>query len=103
MHRSTRPADLEETTRTIADALVERFHSGKVTMLASQMPTESMGELPKANPSVHALSPDRIFSYMTGIMSLNIPKFLKVINHKLLFKYGSVVITRNEFEGMVIY
>lgn len=50
MHRSTRPADLEETTRTIADALMERFHSGKTAMLASQMPTESVDELPKANP-----------------------------------------------------
>ncbi|KAF9322051.1 hypothetical protein BG003_008242 [Podila horticola] len=29
--------------------------------------------------------------------------FLKMINHKSLFKYGSAVITRNEFEGMAIY
>lgn len=38
---------------------------------------------------------------MTGFMSLNIPKFLDVINHVSLFKYGSVILTRNEFEGLV--
>ncbi|KAG0349768.1 hypothetical protein BG005_010705 [Podila minutissima] len=42
-----------------------------------------------------------IFSYMTGFMSLNIPEFLKVINHISLFKYGSLVMTRNEFDGLV--
>ncbi|KAG0083746.1 hypothetical protein BGZ93_001631, partial [Podila epicladia] len=42
-----------------------------------------------------------IFSYMTGFMSLNIPEFLKVINYISLFKYGSLVMTRNEFDGLV--
>ncbi|KAG0013258.1 hypothetical protein BGZ81_001149 [Podila clonocystis] len=42
-----------------------------------------------------------VFSLMTGFMSLKIPKFLDVINHISLFKYGSVILTRNEFEGLV--
>ncbi|KAG0258011.1 hypothetical protein BG011_003590 [Mortierella polycephala] len=42
-----------------------------------------------------------VFSFMTGFMSLNIPEWLSVINHISLFKYGSVILTRNEFEGMV--
>lgn len=39
---------------------------------------------------------------MTGFMSLNIPKFLDVINHVSLFKYGSLILSRNEFENWTI-
>ncbi|KAK3832123.1 MAG: P-loop containing nucleoside triphosphate hydrolase protein [Linnemannia elongata] len=42
-----------------------------------------------------------VFSFMTGFMSLNIPKWLAYINHISLFKYGSVIMTRNEFEHKV--
>ncbi|KAF9179974.1 hypothetical protein BGZ50_006555 [Haplosporangium sp. Z 11] len=42
-----------------------------------------------------------VFSFMTGFMSLSIPEWLSVINHISLFKYGSVILTRNEFEDMV--
>ncbi|KAF9091437.1 hypothetical protein BGX23_005187 [Mortierella sp. AD031] len=42
-----------------------------------------------------------VFSFMTGFMSLNIPKWLTYINHISLFKYGSVIMTRNEFDGKV--
>ncbi|KAG0340433.1 bifunctional tryptophan synthase trp1 [Podila humilis] len=41
-----------------------------------------------------------VFSLMTGFMSLNLPKFLDVINHISLFKYGSVLLARNEFDGL---
>ncbi|KAI7822566.1 P-loop containing nucleoside triphosphate hydrolase protein [Gamsiella multidivaricata] len=41
-----------------------------------------------------------VFSFMTGFMSLNIPKWLSAINHVSLFKYGSLVMTRNEFDGI---
>lgn len=34
-------------------------------------------------------------------MSLNIPEFLKVVNHISLFKYGPLVLTRNGFHGLV--
>ncbi|KAG0204964.1 hypothetical protein BGX28_003265 [Mortierella sp. GBA30] len=40
-----------------------------------------------------------VFSFMTGFMSLNLPKWPDAINHISLFKYGSLIITRNEFEG----
>ncbi|KAF8935246.1 hypothetical protein BGZ52_000404 [Haplosporangium bisporale] len=43
-----------------------------------------------------------VFSLMTGFMSLNIPKFLDVINHVSLFKYGSLILSRNEFENWTI-
>ncbi|KAF9350487.1 hypothetical protein BGX34_001194, partial [Mortierella sp. NVP85] len=42
-----------------------------------------------------------VFSFMTGFLSLNIPQWLSDINHVSLFKYGSVIMTRNEFDGMV--
>ncbi|KAF9428498.1 hypothetical protein BGZ94_002168 [Podila epigama] len=42
-----------------------------------------------------------IFSFMTGFMSLNIPQFLKVINYVSVLKYGSLIMTRNEFEDKV--
>ncbi|KAG0299027.1 hypothetical protein BGZ96_000030 [Linnemannia gamsii] len=42
-----------------------------------------------------------VFSFMTGFMSLSIPKWLAYINHISLFKYGSVIMTRNEFENKV--
>ncbi|KAF9586293.1 hypothetical protein BGW38_007304 [Lunasporangiospora selenospora] len=42
-----------------------------------------------------------VFSLMTGFLSLNIPRFLEVINYISLFKYGSVIMTQNEFEGKV--
>ncbi|KAI8599654.1 P-loop containing nucleoside triphosphate hydrolase protein [Dissophora ornata] len=42
-----------------------------------------------------------VFSFMTGFMSLNIPQWLSDINYVSLFKYGSVIMTRNEFEGQV--
>lgn len=38
---------------------------------------------------------------MTGFLSLNIPRWLAAINHVSLFKYGSLIMTRNEFEGQV--
>lgn len=38
---------------------------------------------------------------MTGFLSLNIPQWLSDINHVSLFKYGSVIMTRNEFDGKV--
>ncbi|KAF9116562.1 hypothetical protein BGX27_001418 [Mortierella sp. AM989] len=42
-----------------------------------------------------------IFSFMTGFMSINLPKWLEYINYVSLFKYGSLIMTRNEFEGQV--
>ncbi|KAF9963763.1 hypothetical protein BGZ65_012246, partial [Modicella reniformis] len=42
-----------------------------------------------------------VFSFMTGFLSLNLPQWLSDINHVSLFKYGSVIMTRNEFEGRV--
>ncbi|KAF9917727.1 hypothetical protein BX616_000088 [Lobosporangium transversale] len=42
-----------------------------------------------------------VFSFMTGFMSLNIPKWLEYINYVSLFKYGSFIMTRNEFDGRV--
>lgn len=38
---------------------------------------------------------------MTGFMSLNIPKWLADINYVSLFKYGSLILTRNEFDGKI--
>ncbi|KAF9159252.1 hypothetical protein DFQ26_006751 [Actinomortierella ambigua] len=42
-----------------------------------------------------------VFSFMTGFLSPNLPKFLDVINHVSLLKYASLIMTRNEFEGKV--
>ncbi|KAG0221326.1 hypothetical protein BGW41_006854, partial [Actinomortierella wolfii] len=42
-----------------------------------------------------------VFSFMTGFLSLNLPKFLDVINHVSLLKYASLIMARNEFEGKV--
>lgn len=36
---------------------------------------------------------------MTGIVSLNMPQWLNDINYISLFKYGSAIITMNEFDG----
>ena len=36
---------------------------------------------------------------MTGVMSLKIPQWLSNINYISLFKYGSVITSRNEFDG----
>jgi len=38
---------------------------------------------------------------MNGFMSLNIPEWLGYINYISLFKYASVIMTQNEFEGKV--
>ncbi|KAG0023705.1 hypothetical protein BGZ82_010672, partial [Podila clonocystis] len=43
-----------------------------------------------------------IFSYMTGFMTPNIPQFLEVINYVSMFKYGSLILARNEFEHWTI-
>ncbi|KAI1317208.1 hypothetical protein EDD11_008900 [Mortierella claussenii] len=43
-----------------------------------------------------------VFSFMTGFMSLNIPQWLADINYVSLFKYASLVMTRNEFDGLVV-
>ncbi|KAK5799460.1 P-loop containing nucleoside triphosphate hydrolase protein [Linnemannia elongata] len=40
-----------------------------------------------------------IFAFMTGIVSLNMPQWLNDINYISLFKYGSAIITMNEFDG----
>ncbi|KAF9435714.1 hypothetical protein BGZ76_005679 [Entomortierella beljakovae] len=40
-----------------------------------------------------------VFSFMTGFLSLNMPQWLNDINYISLFKYGSLIMTRNEFEG----
>jgi hypothetical protein len=42
-----------------------------------------------------------VFAYMTGFLSLNIPKWLDYINSISLLKYGSVILARNEFEDLV--
>ncbi|KAG0044646.1 hypothetical protein BGZ83_010116 [Gryganskiella cystojenkinii] len=42
-----------------------------------------------------------VFSFMTGFLSLNLPKWLADINYVSLFKYGSVILARNEFVGKV--
>ncbi|KAG0304959.1 hypothetical protein BGZ98_004778 [Dissophora globulifera] len=42
-----------------------------------------------------------VFSFMTGFLSLQIPTWLSDINYVSLFKYGSLILTRNEFEGKV--
>ncbi|KAF9557553.1 hypothetical protein EC968_007605, partial [Mortierella alpina] len=42
-----------------------------------------------------------VFSFMTGFLSLNMPAWLSAVNHVSLFKYGSLIMTRNEFEGRV--
>ncbi|KAF9394137.1 hypothetical protein BGX21_010470 [Mortierella sp. AD011] len=39
------------------------------------------------------------FSFMTGFMSASIPGWLEDINYVSLFKYGSTVLCKNEFEG----
>lgn len=47
---NTRSPELEEKTRKIVNALVDRFNSHKAVMLESQIPTQTMGELKKVNP-----------------------------------------------------
>ncbi|KAK3824747.1 MAG: P-loop containing nucleoside triphosphate hydrolase protein [Benniella sp.] len=42
-----------------------------------------------------------IFSLMTGFLSLSTPQWLNYINYVSLFKYGSVITAKNEFEGKV--
>ncbi|KAF9922406.1 hypothetical protein FBU30_007461 [Linnemannia zychae] len=42
-----------------------------------------------------------VFSFMTGFLSLSLPKWLGYINYISLFKYASVIMSRNEFEGKV--
>lgn len=44
-----RSAQLEEDTRKVVDALVDRFNANKKEMLASQLPSHSLGQLPKVN------------------------------------------------------
>lgn len=39
---------------------------------------------------------------MTGFMSLNMPKFLDVINYISMFKYGALIMARNELEDWVV-
>ncbi|KFH73647.1 hypothetical protein MVEG_00861 [Podila verticillata NRRL 6337] len=43
-----------------------------------------------------------IFSYMTGFMSLNMPKFLDLINYISTFKYGALIMARNELENWTV-
>lgn len=38
---------------------------------------------------------------MTGFLSLCTPQWLEYINYVSLFKYGSVITAKNEFEGKV--
>ncbi|KAF9434995.1 hypothetical protein BGZ76_007082 [Entomortierella beljakovae] len=39
-----------------------------------------------------------IFALMTGIMTLNMPQWLDGLNYISVLKYGTVILTRNEFE-----
>ncbi|KAG0196351.1 hypothetical protein BGX28_010261, partial [Mortierella sp. GBA30] len=45
-----RSAELEGKTREVVNALIDRFNDNKHNMLAHQMPSHPLGELPKANP-----------------------------------------------------
>ncbi|KAF9124460.1 hypothetical protein BGW39_008196 [Mortierella sp. 14UC] len=51
-----RSAQLEEDTRKIVNALVGRFNDNKKEMLALQLPSHSLGELPKINPQYAGFS-----------------------------------------------
>lgn len=44
-----RSPQLEEDTRKVVDALVDRFNANKKEILASQLPSDSLGQLPKVN------------------------------------------------------
>ncbi|KAK3838142.1 MAG: P-loop containing nucleoside triphosphate hydrolase protein [Linnemannia gamsii] len=51
-----RSAQLEESTRKVVNALVDRFDDNKKEMLALQLPSHSLGELPKVNPQYAGFS-----------------------------------------------
>ncbi|KAI8353411.1 P-loop containing nucleoside triphosphate hydrolase protein [Mortierella sp. GBAus27b] len=42
-----------------------------------------------------------MFSLMTGFLSLSMPQWLEYVNYISVFKYGSVIAAKNEFEGRV--
>ncbi|KAF8985629.1 hypothetical protein BGZ46_003029 [Entomortierella lignicola] len=43
-----------------------------------------------------------VFSFMTGFLSANMPQWLQDINFVSIMKYGSVLLSKNEFEGLVV-
>ncbi|KAF9982157.1 hypothetical protein BGZ75_006472 [Mortierella antarctica] len=51
--------------------------------------------------NITVMSAISVFSFMTGFLSLNMPGWLSAVNHVSLFKYGSLIMTRNEFEDKV--
>jgi hypothetical protein len=51
-----RSPKLEEDTRKVVNALVDRFNNNKKRMLALQLPSHSLGELPKVNPQYAGFS-----------------------------------------------
>ncbi|KAF9907528.1 hypothetical protein EC991_010824 [Linnemannia zychae] len=58
-----RSAQLEEDTRKVVNALIDRFNNNKKEMLALQLPSHSLGELPKVNPQYADFS--KAFSILT--------------------------------------